>query len=257
MHHLLVKGWNNRNEVVCVMRVHLLLKKEEIDETEMGQGKIAVVFDILLATSTITVALHNCAKEVIPVVNSEVAIEVSKQYKKGEFILVGEYEGKAIEGFLDPSPLRLLKEFKDKTVILSTTNGTVAIQNSKLASKVYACSLLNGQRVAEAVSKDHNDETIILICSGSSGHFSLEDFYGAGYFLNCLEKLTNLELTDSSKAALLFFKSYCNQSIRTLMTSKVGEMLESYGYKEEVEFVSQMDIISVVPVLRGNAMIRS
>jgi 2-phosphosulfolactate phosphatase len=44
------------------------MKKEEIDGRKM-QGKIAIVFDVLLATSTITMALVDGAKSVIPVRN--------------------------------------------------------------------------------------------------------------------------------------------------------------------------------------------
>jgi 2-phosphosulfolactate phosphatase len=232
------------------------MKKEDIDEEEMGTGKIAVVFDVLLATSTITAALNYGAKKVIPVLNEAAARKVAEQLHNQDCVLVGEYEGKTIEGFLDPNPLGLKNKIENKTVILSTTNGTVAIQKSKQAEKVYACSLLNGQAVAEKVIQTQKDETIILVCSGSSGQFCLEDFFGTGYFLDCLSKLASLELTDSAKAALMFYQSFQDQSTSTLLSSRVGVMLEKYGFKEEVEFVSQFSIYSVVPVLQETAMIK-
>ena len=39
-------------------KIHLLLKKEEIDEQKISENKVAVIFDILLATSTIAAALE-------------------------------------------------------------------------------------------------------------------------------------------------------------------------------------------------------
>jgi 2-phosphosulfolactate phosphatase len=237
-----------------MIKTHLIMKKEDIDEQEMSTGKIAVVFDVLLATSTITAALHFGAKEVIPVLNGEAARRVGDDLVDGEYVLVGEYEGKTIEGFLDPNPLGLKDKIRDKTVILSTTNGTVAIQKSKRAEKVFACSLLNGQAVAENVLGVRKDETIVIVCSGSSGQFCLEDFFGAGYFLECLSTLKPLDLTDSAKAALMFYRSYKNQSISTLTDTRVGQMLEKYGYNQEIEFVSQYGIFPVVPVLQGNVI---
>ncbi|WP_456275717.1 2-phosphosulfolactate phosphatase [Bacillus sp. AK128] len=235
-------------------KVHLILKKEDINEQEMSDQKIAVVFDVLLATSTITAAIQFGAKEVIPVLNEEAARFVASSLPESEYVLVGEYEGKTIEGFLDPNPLGLKNKIKDKTVVLSTTNGTVAIQKSKNAAKVFACSLLNGEAVAKSVLSVKKDETIIIVCSGSSGQFCLEDFFGAGYFLDCLAKRTTLDLTDSARAALMFYKGYEDQSVSTLTNTRVGKMLEKYGYDEELEFVSQYGIFPVVPVLQGNSM---
>jgi 2-phosphosulfolactate phosphatase len=234
-----------------MIKTHLIMKKEDIDEQEMSAGKIAVVFDVLLATSTITAALQFGAKEVIPVLDGEAARRVGKELIDGEYVLVGEYEGKTIEGFLDPNPLGLKDKIKDKTVVLSTTNGTVAIQKSKNAQKVYACSLLNGKAVAENVIETRTTETIVIVCSGSSGQFCLEDFFGAGYFLECLSKLQPLDLTDSARAALMFYRSYKDQSVSTLTNTRVGQMLEKHGYSEELEFVSQYGVFSVVPVLHG------
>lgn len=237
-----------------MVKVHLILKKEDINEQEMSNGKIAVVFDVLLATSTITTALQFGAKEVIPVLNGGDARKAGEGLEKDEFVLVGEYEGKTIEGFLDPNPLALRDHIKGKTVILSTTNGTVAIQKSKNANHVYACSLLNGQAVAEHVLQVRKDETIVIVCSGSSGQFCLEDFFGAGYFLDCLIKLNELDLTDAARAALMFYKSYQNHSIQTLTDTRVGQMLEKYGYHEEIEFVSQFGVFSVLPILQGDSL---
>jgi 2-phosphosulfolactate phosphatase len=118
-------------------KVHVVLKKEELIEEKL-EGKIAVVFDILLATSTITTVLHEGAKAVIPVMDGKEALHTASAFSKEEIVLVGEYQGKTIEGFLDPNPSSLKESIPDKTVILSTTNGTVAIRKASEAKKVYA-----------------------------------------------------------------------------------------------------------------------
>src|SRR5690625_5028500 len=176
----------------------------------MNEDKLAVVFDVLLATSTIAACLSYGAKRVIPVLDKAGAMTESMNFAKEDVCLVGEYDGKTIDGFLDPTPLSLQENVAGKTVVLSTTNGTVAIRNAASAKKVYIASLLNGAAVARRVMETFADETIVLICSGSKNQFCIEDFYGAGYFLEQLMNgyaHTEVNLTDSARAAYLFYKN--------------------------------------------------
>jgi 2-phosphosulfolactate phosphatase len=237
-------------------KLHLLMKKEEVDE-ELIKGKIAVVFDVLLATSTIAVCLHSGAKEVIPVLNGNEAWQEADKYEKEDILLVGEYEGRTIEGFLDPNPLGLREKVAGKSVILSTTNGTVAIRKASQARKVYTASLLNGLAVAEKVSVKHSQETIIIICSGSSNTFCLEDFYGAGYFLHCLlqEGKEQWELTDAAKAALHFYQGNREKNESLLLESRVGQMISKFGFAQEVHHVAKRGVLPTVPYLEGNKLI--
>ncbi|RBN37955.1 2-phosphosulfolactate phosphatase, partial [Priestia megaterium] len=54
-------------------KVHVILKKEELLAKKL-EGKTVVIFDVLLATSTIAAALQQGAIEVIPVKNEEEAL---------------------------------------------------------------------------------------------------------------------------------------------------------------------------------------
>jgi 2-phosphosulfolactate phosphatase len=231
--------------------IHLLVKKEDIDDAKLSDNKIAVVFDVLLATSTITSALYHGAKEVIPVLNREEAIKEAEESDPRETILVGEYDGKAIDGFLVPHPNALRTQVKNKTMILSTTNGTVAIRKAASAKRVYIGSILNGQTVADTIRMCYSDETVVVICSGSSGAFSLEDFYGAGYFLDCLvrDSEPHWELTDPARAALLFFRGTVALGDTVLKSSTVGRMLMNYGLEEVIEYVVGRGSMPIAPIL--------
>lgn len=226
-------------------KVHLLFKKEEIDKDKMT-GKIAVIFDVLLATSTIVSGLFHGAKEVVPVIDQDAAKKEARGRNINDYILVGEYEGKTIDGFLDPIPLYLKKHIQDKTMILSTTNGTVAIKRSANAKKQYICSLLNGKATALDVNETLENESIIIICSGSSNHFCMEDFYGAGYFLSCLvnENGGEYNLSDAALAALHFYRNADMQALKILQLSRVGQQLSDY--EEEIRFVASKGTIPVV-----------
>ena len=237
-------------------KCHLLMRKEEIDEKQLA-GKIAVVFDVLLATSTITAALYDGAEEVIPVLNAEEARIVAKHKNEGSYLLVGEYEGRTIKGFYGPSPVQLKGKVAGKSMILSTTNGTVAARKAASAKEVYMSALLNGKAVAERIAKDHHDETIIIICSGSSGLFCTEDFYGAGYFLDCLLKETdeNLDVTDAAHTAQQFYEAKKSQNETVLEKSRVGQMLSQFGFIDEIRFIAQRGAFPIVPYLNGETIV--
>ncbi|SET64489.1 2-phosphosulfolactate phosphatase [Oceanobacillus limi] len=216
----------------------------------MNEEKVAVVFDVLLATSTIAACFFHGAKKVIPVLDEAEARSEAMNYSPEEVCLVGEYNGKTIDGFLDPYPLFLKHHVHGKTVILSTTNGTMAIRKSASARKVYIASLLNGASVAQALRKEYKNETIVIVCSGSRNRFCLEDFYGAGYFIDYLVRNSGddiVNLTDSARAAQLFYANIGNQALPILRQSHVGKMLENVGLTEELEFVSQRNVVSAVP----------
>lgn len=239
------------------MKIHLLLKKEDIDRQKMHDNKIAVVFDVLLATSTVACALEFGAKEVIPVLDGVEAEKEALDREKDSFILVGEYQGKTIDGFLSPNPLALKEKINGKTMILSTTNGTVALKNSSCASAVYAVSLLNCGAVANHILKDYKGETIILVCSGSSNEFNVEDFLGAGCFINSLIEQYDekMELTDSALAAHRFYLGHLRNAEYILKASRVGQMLSSHGFEKEIEFVSQESVFTTVPLMQGKKRI--
>lgn len=237
-------------------KIHLLMKKEEMDQQKLSGNKIVVIFDILLATSTITASLEFGAKEVIPVLDGQEALEIVDSFKKNKTILIGEYNGTTLEGFHSPNPLALINVVSGKTIILSTTNGTIALKRAKAAKKVYAASILNSKSVVNHIRQTYDGETIVLVCAGSFGHFNMEDFYGAGYFIDCLlSESILLELTDASLAALYFYRGFKEREIKILAESRVGKMMLDYGYEAELNFVSQKSVFNAVPMLKSGKSI--
>src|SRR5690606_33026791 len=111
------------------------------------KGKLAVVVDVLRATSTIITSLNNGCKEVIPVVEIEEAMELSKNCEKDEYLLAGERDALKIEGFdLSNSPSEYIRDVvEDKTIIFTTTNGTKAIRKAAGADEVILGALINAR----------------------------------------------------------------------------------------------------------------
>ena len=107
-------------------------------------GKVVVVLDILFATSTMVTALAHGAKEVIPVLDGGAARARAKGLDDGSYVLSGELYAETLPGFAHPAPLALLEHgVKGKTVIYSTTNGTVAMTQPARAARCTAarCSM--------------------------------------------------------------------------------------------------------------------
>lgn len=103
---------------------------------------IVVVVDILRATSAICTALDLGVKSIIPVSTIEDALDLKDC---DNHILAAERNGKVVRGFdIGNSPTDYLnKDFQDKKMVLTTTNGTRAINIAKRDHQVVIGSFLN------------------------------------------------------------------------------------------------------------------
>ena len=231
------------------MNRHVITNKEVLRPEEL-EGKVVVVFDILLATTTIVAALHSGASAVIPVKDKEEAHVWAE--REPDAILSGEWKGKTIEGFLDPSPYILKNKIKGKRLILSSTNGTRAIRLASSAKVLYIGCLLNSSALTDHLARAHSNETVLLVCSGSSGHLSLEDFFGAGIFAHKLKQKLDpkrLDLTDAALAALHLAQSKTNKAATLLKSSRVGQMMMMAGMERELMLAAQIGGYQELPIL--------
>jgi 2-phosphosulfolactate phosphatase len=151
-------------------------------------GKTIILLDIFRASSTIITALFNGANNIIPASSLKNALELKKKYPQA--ILGGEDHGQMVKGFiLGNSPLEYTTDIvKNKTVILSTTNGTKTFHLVKDGIKnLYIGSFLNAPAVAKEIIEEEND--VLLACAGTQDEYSLEDTCCAGYFLHLLKNI--------------------------------------------------------------------
>lgn len=236
------------------MKVHVLLKKEELDAQRLP-GRTVVVLDILFATSSIVAALAHGAAEVIPALDGAAAQAEAAHHAAGRCVLAGELNADTLPGFAHPTPLALLaQDLAGKTLIYSTTNGTVALAKSREAGHVYAAALLNGEAVARHIAQHHADETVLIVCSGSADNFNLEDFYGAGYLVSLFAKQPREhEFTDAALAARLLYER-CEAG-ECLRSARVGRMMLERRLGREVDFAAQKSLYDVVPKLDGNRLV--
>lgn len=237
-----------------MQQLHVVSHKEDLDPNRLD-GKVVVVLDILFATTTMVSALAQGATKVIPCLDGAEARERAKDLRPDSYLLAGEKNALVIEGFASFAPLALAAEgLSGKTLVYSTTNGTVALRRANGAKHVYTAALLNGAAVAKALCSRTTDESILLVCSGSAGRFNLEDFYGAGHLVHCLTTSAGnrFALSDAAMAAERIYTA--GSALECLLSSRVGRMVQEMQLTHEVHFAAQCDTVCVVPRLVDGAL---
>lgn len=213
---------------------------------ERVKGRIAVVIDVLRATSVMVTALNNGALKVIPVLTPDEAFEYKKNNGK-DILLVGERHADIIEGFdfsnspLDMSPISVTNQ----TVVMTTTNGTKAIRAAEEAKELYIASFLNARSTAQILAQQ---DDVVLIASGSNGSFTMEDTLCMGYITNLLKsELGNaLGLTDAALAARQLFIN-AQQNLHALASQGTHyRLLKSKGLDDDIRYCFSLDSINLV-----------
>ena len=236
-------------------KVHVLFRKEDLDGMRLA-GKVVIVLDILFATSTIVTAFAHGATEVIPTLDEWGARAKAAELPEGSFIAAGELNAITLDGFAPPTPLALLEYgVRGKTIVYSTTNGTVALQLSAGADHVYAGAMLNAEAVVAHVRKHHPDDTVLIVCSGSAGTVNLEDLVGAGYFVDLFARELGGagDLSDAALAAHVVFRA--GNPFEALMRSRVGRMMENRNLVHEVEYAACRSNLVQVPKLAAGRLV--
>lgn len=236
------------------MKIDVIISADDIKKEKI-KGKTVVVIDMLRATSVITTALNNGCKKVIPVITVEEAREIAKSTKE-KCILGGERNAVKIEGFnFSNSPL----EYKDgtamdKVLIMTTSNGTKAINGCTGAKNILIGSLLNAKVVAERVVELGND--VVILNSGTAGEFSMDDFICSGYIIDCITKKEKVELMDIATTAHYVYINN-NDIVSFIKKAKHYKRLKELGLEEDLKYCCKKDIIDIVPEYKDGCIIIS
>ena len=237
-------------------------------------GKTAIVIDVLRATSVITTALDNGAREVIPVSTVEEAENLFADSDATTTLRGGERNALKIVGFdLSNSPLEYKKKVVEgKTIILTTTNGTNAINNIIGADEVVLACFRNAVAVVSVIAR-RNDEAIqkdsalsglprfarndvVIVCAGTEGHFSLDDGLCAGMLIGLLKQQTEVETDD---LGLLLTHYYIN-SKANLLGALSGcfhlKRLFTLGFYDDIRFCLETNCVATVPVCREGKIVK-
>jgi 2-phosphosulfolactate phosphatase len=176
--------------------VHLL---PELIPTGALQGAVAVVVDVLRATTMMVHALSAGCTAVIPCLEIDEARRVSSRFPEGEALLAGERQGVPIAGFdLGNSPRSCTPEVcRGKTLIMTTTNGTRAILACLDAERVVIGAFPNFAATAQLLHAD--ERRIHIVCAGTDGMISYEDSLLAGAFAQHFKDMGGTLMNDEAE----------------------------------------------------------
>jgi len=203
---------------------------------EAGPAHVAIVVDVMRATSTIAQALDSGYRRVLCCGEIDDARALGEQLGDNA-VVGGEREAVQIAGFdLGASPRDYL-EPRAETAILTTTNGTrTTLAAAANAEHVLLGSMLNLDAVAAAAREPGEDITVV--CAGYQGAFAVDDAYCAGRIVDLLDG----ERTDAAVASAAIARAY--------PTAWEGVNARTYGppgLEDDLRWCTQENTLSVVP----------
>jgi 2-phosphosulfolactate phosphatase len=221
---------------------------------------VAVVVDVLRATTVMVHALANGCEAVIPCGEIEEARRVAAGLPSGTTILGGERGGLPIEGFdLGNSPGDYTREVcEGKTLVMTTTNGTRAILASLEAERVLVAAFVNLRATVEALAvnvlKVHG-LPMHVVCAGTDGYVSAEDTLLAGALAS---GLTDWEVPPGNDEAVMAASYWRETAHRTahepltdfLSQGRGGRRVLELGLGDDLADAARVDRFPIVAELR-------
>lgn len=225
--------------------LHITPTADQI-KPDLLQGRIAVVIDVLRATSVIVTALANGANWVKPVT----AIEDALALKADDVLVAGERDAERIPGFdLGNSPLEFTPQrVNGKGLVLSTTNGTMALAGCKNAHEVLVGSFLNHRAVSDYLLAQ--DKPVELVCAGTNNEFSLDDFLCAGLISASLIDSGNYNGGDLVNLCISTWKSSKNDLHKALAACKHYNTLKSKESMRDLDYCLRPGTHHIIPVMK-------
>jgi 2-phosphosulfolactate phosphatase len=213
---------------------------------------IVVIIDILRATSAICTAFEHGAEKIIPVAT----IDEAREYKQKGFVVGAEREGLPVDGFdFGNSPFSYMgNHIKGKTIVITTTNGTQAIEAAKDASQILIGSFLNITSLCDYLQLQH--KPVLLLCSGWKNKFNLEDALFAGAVTEIISQNKNYKLGDAALALKYLYELSKKDPDKFLRNASHKERLAKLGLKEDIKYCLQTDLTKAIPVYKNGALVK-
>jgi len=216
-----------------------------------------VVFDVLRATSSMVTALANGAEVILPVADISEALALKKA--RPDALLAGERKGHRIlrdqTGSVDFDLGNSPREFtadrvRGRAIIMTTTNGTLALRACARAQTTWVGSFLNlGALIAEL--RRHTPERLVVVCSGTFEEAAMEDTLAAGALCDALWPLyAGGHLTDSAQIARQIHLRLGADPLAAMEHARNGRRLLSQPeLRDDVPFCLRRDAVDFATIL--------
>jgi 2-phosphosulfolactate phosphatase len=226
-------------------------------------GGIAVVIDVLRASTTIATALANGAARIRPVPAVDAARALAAALGPGT-LLGGERGGTRIGGFdLGNSPLEYSRDrVAGRSIVVTTTNGTAAIDACEDAREVLLGAIVNRSAtaaLARSLALRHGVGDVHLVCAGTDGAVTEEDVLAAGAILDAAARLPGADgdaIDAAGGDALAGYRDAVavgptvgDAIARAFARSLGGRNLLDLGMDADLPAAAAIDSLVVVPLL--------
>jgi 2-phosphosulfolactate phosphatase len=238
------------------MKLDVLLTPGELVPGEIA-GRTVVMLDVLRASTSIVEALAAGAKILYPVATIEEAIGLARTLGRDEVLLAGERKALPIEGFdLGNSPGDFSAErVGGKTIVMSTTNGTIALTAAAGGGRVIVGAWTNFQAVVDELVRTEAEP--VFLCAGRERAFGLEDAVCAGQMAAAVMKAlpeAEWEMNDGAVAALALAEEFPDPA-KLFPHTAAGRAIMEAGLGEDLAYSAQTDLRDVLPVLQDRQII--
>ncbi len=205
--------------------------------------KAVVVIDTLRATTTMATILEQGALAVLPIGDVDQGFALRSQYPNT--LLGGERNNVPLPGFDGGnSPFDYpASVVQDHRVVLTTTNGTQAVERVASAPFVALGALVNAQACADWQMQAENQG--LIVCAGTEGNLALEDVLAAGALVNYWPETAR---SDSAQLAYALFDQWRHNLVEGIRRASHAKTLIAQGLERDVEFAASLNIYSRVPI---------
>lgn len=178
--------------------LHVYALPEYVTSGELAGG-VAVVIDVLRASTSMVAALDAGATEILPCEEVAEARRLAATFPPGEALLGGERGGRPIPGFdLGNSPGEYRPEVVGgKRIVFTTSNGTRALAHCRSAERVLVGAFVNATAIYERLV---GKQAIHLVCAGTAGEVGRDDVLFAGLLVERLERRSGLPYVLNAQA---------------------------------------------------------
>jgi 2-phosphosulfolactate phosphatase len=223
-----------------------------------------VVFDVLRATSTIMTALANGAARILPVSDISDALRIRAKYPAA--LLAGERDGVRIlsaqSGGVDfdlgNSPREFTPErIVGRDIIITTTNGTRALQSCCGARLVLAGAWLNLTALAKRL-RNEQASRLVIVCAGTYEEAAYEDILAAGALSDLLwEQFAPKQISDSAHVARQIYLSAQSDVPGALQrhSRNARRLLSNPELCDDVRFCFCRDTLDLTGEMRDGAVV--
>lgn len=218
-------------------------------------GCTVIVVDVLRASSSIITAIMNGAKRLVPASDAGDAASLAMRLGSRDCVLAGERGGLKLPDFaIGNSPAEFTAAaVGGKQVIMSTTNGTEAINSVKAAKTVLIGAMINRTAVARRALELGDD--ILIVCAGTAGRISADDLCAAGAIAEAMNGISAKPLTptDFTMVCCMLYADWREGRADLSVTDHYSRLVR-LGFEDDVKYCFTQDITDVVPVYDGGVI---